>query len=159
MKRTLTYLLASISLIFSSCGGHSSIANDVAAAEVAIANDDVMTTRDLCDGIMSKSQKEGIDASQYARLSILYMQLNDRSDNPADIGYAARFYKLAYEIDADSAEAYYRALPVDQEKYVMTLSAIVHTLESPQEIPAEHDMEIPGSEIGHVEDTSIADSI
>lgn len=159
MNHVFLYFSITLSLLLLSCGKTSTITDDMAAAELAISNEDVVATRDICNGILNRAEKDGIDASQYARLSILYMQLNDRTDNPADIEYAARCYKIAYELSADSAEAYYRSLPVDQEKYVMTLSSIVHTLENPREIPADHDMEISNEEIGHVEDPEASDSI
>lgn len=74
-----------------------------------------------------------------ARLSILYMQLNERTDDPEDVEYAVQCFREAFKINADSAKAYYSSLPVEQDKYAMTLATIVHTLDNPREIPADHD--------------------
>lgn len=140
MKSHLITLIIALFTLTTSCGkSGTSIADDMAAAEISIANEDVVATRNLCNGVLSKAAKDGIDASQYARLSILYMQLNDRTDDPSDIEYAVSCYREAFAINADSASAFYSSLPVEQDKYVMTLASIVHTLDNPREIPFDHD--------------------
>lgn len=158
MRHTLIFIILSAAVITSACNGSNSVADDIAAAELALANEDVTTTRNLCNGILSREEKEGVEASQFARLSILYMQLNDRTDNPDDIELAARCFREAYKINPDSASAFYQSLPVDEDKYAMTLAAIVHTLDNPKEIPTDHDREVPLDEIGRIEDT-VCDSI
>ncbi|MFA4053860.1 MULTISPECIES: hypothetical protein [Duncaniella] len=163
MAHNLKYLLAvtivGLSLSTSSCGKGHSVSDQFAAAEIAIADEDMNATRDICNGIMTSAEKEGIEASDYARLSILYMQLNDRTDNPDDIQLAARCYREAFKLNADSAQNFYRTLPVEQEKYAMTLSTIVHALDNPREIPSDHDWEVPATEIGKVTDPAVVDSI
>jgi len=124
------------------CGNSRSVADEISAAELALVNDDADAARSLCNGILSHMDKKPIAATQFAHLSILYMQLNERTDNPEDIGLAARCFREAFRIDADSASAYYSTLPVDQDKYAMTLSSIVHILDNPQEIPADIDSDI-----------------
>lgn len=64
-------------------------------------------------------------------LSILYMQLHDRTDDPDALQLATRCYREAFETNADSARMYYEHLPVDQDKYAMTLATIVSTLDNP----------------------------
>ena len=163
MAHNLKYLLAvtivGLSLSTSSCGKGHSVSDQFAAAEIANADEDMNATRDICNGIMTSAEKRGIEASDYARLSILYMQLNDRTDNPDDIQLAARCYREAFKLNADSAQNFYRTLPVEQEKYAMTLSTIVHALDNPREIPSDHDWEVPATEIGKVTDPAVVDSI
>ncbi|MDE6430446.1 MAG: hypothetical protein K2K65_04680, partial [Duncaniella sp.] len=89
--------------------------------------------------ILEQKDRAGMEATQMARLSILYMQLNERTDDPNDVEYAVQCFRDAYKINSDSAKAYYSSLPYDQEKYAMTLSTIVHTLDNPKDIPDEHD--------------------
>lgn len=60
-------------------------------------------------------------------------------------------FREAYKINADSATAFYKSLPVDQDKYAMTLATIVHTLDNPREIPADHDIDLDSAELEEVE--------
>lgn len=150
---------AAIFIMLPSCGHNHSIADEVASAELSLANEDVNATRNLCSGILTRAEKEGMEASQYGRLSILYMQLNDRSDDPEDLQLATNCYREAFKINADSALAFYSSLPVEQDKYAMTLASIVHTLDNPREIPEDHDWEVSPDEIGKVEDPAAMDSI
>lgn len=151
-NRIFAFALISLPLLFGACGNSHTIADRFAAAELAATEEDLTATREICDGILNTAEKEGIEASDYARLSILYMQLNDRTDNPDDIQSAARCYREAYKLNADSAQNFYRTLPVDQEKYAMTLATIVHALDNPREIPSDHDWEVPANEVGQLSD-------
>lgn len=155
MRHIFNYISASAvacMVLLGSCGNGHSVSEQFAAAEVAIADEDMTATRDICTGILTTAEKQGIEASDYARLSIIYMQLNDRTDNPDDIQLAAQCYREAFKLNADSARNYYRTLPVEQEKYAMTLSTIVHALDNPQEIPSDHDWEVPANEVGKITD-------
>ena len=126
-------------LSFNSCGGSDSIAERISAAELALANENVDATRQLCGEIIGQKDRQSVEAKQMARLSILYMQLNERTDDPEDVEYAVQCFREAFKINADSAKAYYSSLPVEQDKYAMTLATIVHTLDNPREIHADHD--------------------
>lgn len=140
MKHALIIsIVASGAMLFASCGGSGSIADQISSAELALASENVSATRELCSHILENKDKSGIEAKQMAQLSILYMQMNERSDSQEDVEYAVQCYRDAFSINADSAQAYYRSLPYDQEKYAMTLSTIVHNLDNPQEIPTDHD--------------------
>ena len=125
-------------LSFNSCGGSDSIAERISAAELALANENVDATRELCGEIIGQKDRQTIEAKQMARLSILYMQLNERTDAPEDVEYAVQCFREAFKLNADSAKAFYSSLPVEQDKYAMTLATIVHTLDNPREIPADH---------------------
>lgn len=125
-----------------SCHGDHSISEDVSTAELAMATNDVEATREICDNLFGNEDKSAISATEWARLSILYMQLNERTDDPEVIEYAAQCYREAFRNNADSARIFYENLPVDDDKYVMTLSSIVHSLDNPTEIPADHDLDL-----------------
>lgn len=135
--------LSIIVLVFMcSCHGDHSISEDVSTAELAMATNDVEATREICDNLFGNEDKSAISATEWARLSILYMQLNERTDDPEVIEYAAQCYREAFRNNADSARIFYENLPVDDDKYVMTLSSIVHSLDNPTEIPADHDLDL-----------------
>lgn len=138
-------LLALIFLI--SCHESHTISEDVATAELAMSSNDVTTTREICDDLLGNENRDGITATEWARLSILYMQLNERTDDPEVIELAAQCYREAFKVNADSARTFYQNLPVDNDKYAMTLASIVHSLDNPAEIPADHDLDVPTDSI------------
>lgn len=142
MKRIrISIILASL-VLTASCNGSHSISEDVATAELALASDDVSATREICDKLVGASSKDNVSATEWARLSLLYMQLNDRTDDPEVVGLAAKCYREAFTVNADSARMFYQNLPVEDDKYVMTLSSIVHSLDNPTDIPADHDLDV-----------------
>lgn len=131
-----------IAMSCAACHGSHSIAEDVATAELAMASDDVTATREICDRLVNTPHDNtSISAKEWARLSMLYMQLNERTDDPEVVELAAQCYKEAFNVNPDSARAYYQNLPVEYDKYAMTLSTIVHSLDNPSEIPADHDLD------------------
>ncbi len=154
MKHAFLRIVLSATLLLGACGHSDSLADKISSAELAMANDNVSATREICSSIINQDNRKGIEATQMARLSILYMQLNERTDDPEDVELAVQCFREAYAINADSATAYYRSLPVDQDKYAMTLSSIVHTLDNPGEIPTDHDREVSTEEVGMIENTT-----
>lgn len=129
------FLIIALAATCMSCGGRHSISEQVASAEMAMAAEDVVSTRQLCDNILRDSTARGsVTATELARLSILYMQLNERTDDHEAVDLAAECYREAFQANADSARYFYENLPVDEEKYVMTLSSIVHSMDNPHPI-------------------------
>lgn len=151
IRHAFSFLLLSAGLLMGSCGHSDSVTDRITSAELAMANDNVSATREICQDIFQEHDRTAIEASQMARMSILYMQLNERTDDPEDVELAVQCFREAYKINADSATAFYKALPVDQDKYAMTLATIVHTLDNPQEIPADHDIDLDSAEMEAVE--------
>ena len=123
-------MVSVVCMATAACGQNDSVAEQVASAEMAMAESDVVTTRNICDGLMNRDHGSYV-ATELARLSILYMQLHDRTDDPDALQLATRCYRDAFETNADSARMYYEHLPVDQDKYAMTLATIVSTLDNP----------------------------
>lgn len=142
--------IIAIALSCMSCHDSHSIAEDVATAELALANDDVSATREICDKLVTThEEKSSIAANEWGRLSMLYMQLNERTDDPEVVELAAQCYKEAFKVNPDSASAYYQNLPVEYDKYAMTLATIVHSLDNPTEIPADHDLDVSADTISN----------
>ncbi|MDE5749804.1 MAG: hypothetical protein K2H87_03425, partial [Duncaniella sp.] len=65
---------------------------------------------------------------------ILYMQLNDRTDDHEAVDLAADCYREAYRANADSAAWFYTHLSSDDQKYVMVLASIVHSMDNPKSL-------------------------
>lgn len=146
-----TYLILPLLLLMAalgSCGHTDSISDDVATAEMALAGEDVATTRHICDKLVGHKDSNGIEATEMARLSILYMELNERTDDPETVELAAQCYRDAFKLNADSARHYYTNLPIELDKYAMTLATLVQSLDNPREIPADHDSQSSLDSIG-----------
>lgn len=142
-------LLIAATIILAGCHGNHSISEDVATAELAMASNDITATREICDRLVNAPQesRNGVSAKEWARLSMLYMQLNERTDDPEVVELAAQCYKEAFKVNSDSAIAYFQNLPVEYDKYAMTLSSIVHSLDNPSDIPTDHDLETEADSI------------
>jgi len=149
MKVTrLLFIPAIAGAILSACSDKSSVSDRVAAAEMAFAAEDVASTRRIIDNIMADSTAKGsVTATELARLSILYMQLNDRTDDHEAVDLAADCYREAYRANADSAASFYTHVSADNQKYVMALTSIVHSMDNPKSLDdiTEQDHEFPDS--------------
>ena len=120
--------------VMAACG-NSSVSEQVASAEMAYAADDVMATRRICDDLVGEHVAQGsMVASELGRLSILYMQLYDRTDDADALDQATKCYRMAFEQNADSAAYFYSHLPVDLDRYAMSLSGLVNSIDNPADI-------------------------
>ena len=142
-KYLLLPLAALLPALMTGCGKNS-LAEQVASAEIALAADDVASTRTICDNITSKPfESSGIEASELCRLSILYMQLDERTDASDALELAVRCYREAWKQNADSARAFFDHLPVDQDKYAMMLATLSESIDKPGEFSIEDHDTIP----------------
>ncbi len=138
MRLLLRYLLSVLLCSVVAGCGNSSISEQVASAEIAYAGDDVAATRRICDEIMGEHiANGGIVASELGRLSILYMQLYDRTDDAEALDQATRCYRMAFEQNADSAAYFYSHLPVEEDKYAISLAGLVNSIDNPADISDE----------------------
>ena len=78
--------------------------------------------------------RSALTATQLARLSIVYAQLADHSDEDTNTAVAVNYCRAALKENADSAEAYYSQLPPDQVGYARALMMIVHNIDNPIEM-------------------------
>ncbi|MCH5327003.1 MAG: hypothetical protein J1E29_07365 [Duncaniella sp.] len=124
--------IATLTLMASCASGGESLSDKVATAELVMSAEDVVSARRICDDILSDTVTKGTaTATELARLSILYMQINERTDDNEAVELAAGCYRDAFQVNADSARWFYDNLPVDQLKYAMMLSSIVHSVDNP----------------------------
>lgn len=125
-------------IMLSSCGDHSTAGIDrsLDTADAYLADGNLSDARNTADAVYS-GDSASMSARQMGRLSLVYMQISDRSDDPTTVGQAINCYRLAYRAGADSAAAFYSALPVELDPYGLMLAEIVKQLDSPREIPAD----------------------
>lgn len=142
MRRAFLFFIhAVLAMSFVSCR-HSDISERISAAEMAFASQDVAQTRRICDDIIGKTPHDGsIAATELARLSLLYMQLYDRTDDADALEQATRCYREAYAANADSAAHYYSNLPVELDNYAISLASLVNSIDNPADISDHHSSE------------------
>ena len=129
---------AFVGLMMAACGG-ADVAERISTAEMAYATEDAATSRRICDEIMEDNGGEDkLTAMQLGRMSILYMQLYDRTDDSDALDMATKCYRSAYDADADSAAYFYSHLPVEQDKSGMSLSMLVQSIDNPADISDIH---------------------
>ena len=148
MKKFTLITVITAAIAVAGCQGSHSASDKVAMAEMVMAENDVVATRKICDGIMADSvTRKGLEATEMARLSILYMELNERTDDHEAVDIAADCYRDAFDIDADSARSFYDSLEPDKLKYAMALSSIVSSMDNPNNLEdaGEHDHEFADS--------------
>ena len=109
-------------------------AAEIAAADNAIADGDNNLARQICDKLLDKNGSS-LSATQLAHLSLLYMQLADASDDSDGIDRACRCWRDAMNLNTDSAMTFYRSVPVEQQRNVILLAAIVHTFDRADQMP------------------------
>lgn len=131
-------LFTAIILMLQGCN-NAPVAERIASAEIAYASEDVASARKICDEIAGEHRADGeITAVELGRMSILYMQLYDRTDDDDALELAERCYREAFAADADSARYFYSHLPVEQDKYAMSLATLVHSIDNPGDISDDH---------------------
>lgn len=131
-------LLTALILLFTGCN-NTPMAERIESAEIAYATEDVTSARRICDEITGEHRHTGeITSVELGRLSILYMQLYDRTDDDDALELAERCYREAFAIDPDSARYFYSHLSIDQDKYAMSLATLVHSIDNPGDISDEY---------------------
>ncbi len=127
--------IAAATAIFltAACSGFDANA-DLDAADQAIAAGEYSSAQAICNSLMTKHEAQ-LSATQFARLSMLFMQLTDKADDGTDATHAATCWIKAMKLDPDSATLFYSSVPVDQQKNVVLLNAIVSMFNHNDEIP------------------------
>ncbi len=100
-----------------------SIESTLRDAEDAVAIGD-MTSAESVASYLTKDPalSHRMSSTQLARLSMIYMQVADSIDQEGNTNRAADLYDMAYKTDADSADAFYRAIEPSRMQYVETLT-------------------------------------
>jgi len=108
-------------MALSACGGDAVDAG-IAEAERALAAGDYATAQSLCDDITpADNGLTDMRASQLGRLSIIYLKLDERTDDGSNAERATRCYRAAFKVDPDSASIFYRHLPPQEYALSETL--------------------------------------
>lgn len=117
-----------------SCGGDSinELDTNLREAEAAVAQGDMKVAASLSEYLMGNENLSQLSASQLARLSIVYMQMADHSDEGINTATATDLYRRAYNAAPDSAASYYSSVPFDKMQYVDMLQTLTKNIGSKQ---------------------------
>lgn len=145
MKKLITAFFTAIFTLTIACGCSdkaTEAANRLAEAQDAIAVNDVDAAIHILHNLNDLKDEKGLTVSQLGRMSILYMQLTDRTDDSDNVDYAVNCYREAFALNPDSARAFYSSLPREDDKYVIMLAGISGNIDNP---PSLEDAEEPDS--------------
>lgn len=118
----------------SSTGSSASVADDIAEAEQSVVAGDPSGAKKICDALMKGDAHSRLTVGDLCRLSMVYMQLADISDEGDNIGYATQCWREAHKMQPDSAKAFYSRVPAEEQEDVILLAALVRTMDHPGSI-------------------------
>ncbi len=132
----LAYLLLSglILTLPAACGSGSSQSetiSNIREAEAAVATGDMEAARSVAVRVMGDDSFNDLPASELARLSLVYMQIADSTERESSISQAADLYRKAFDVNPDSAEAFYADVNPEMYPYVTMLRTLVGHIDHP----------------------------
>lgn len=113
-------------------------ADDITTAEQALDSRDYEVARSICDTFVTDSTTR-LGVTELCRLSMVYMRLSDVADVDYNTASATRCYRTAMRLNADSASAFYDAVPLDEARHVEIMSRIDQILSAPRDIYIDDD--------------------
>lgn len=118
-------LIGILSMALVAC--NSSQSHDALAyAESSISSGNYAAAQKTCDSLLQV--QDDFYATQWCRLSIAYMKLADKdaAKSEENTAVATRCYTKAIEVNRDSANAYYEALPTEDYPHYDMLAKLAN---------------------------------
>lgn len=119
--------VAAVMLLMCACTGGGGFDEEIQSAEMALAAGDMRVARSVADHLLQGPDSTGLSASRLARLSMVYIRLAEHPDYTEMAANAVNCYRKAYELNPDSARAYYDNLDPEQ---VPTAEFLYHLVSS-----------------------------
>jgi len=108
--------------------------------EAALSRGEMNVAASLAAHLAGDYDLDKVSATQLARLSLVYMQMADESDEGENTAMATDLYRRAYNMSADSAAEYFARVPFEKMQYVNMLHTLTQSIDSPiKEIFDYHD--------------------
>lgn len=99
-----------------SCSHPIDVDSHIADAECALDDGNYDEATELCTAIDTHIDPAGMTVRQLCRMGMIYAALADKDiDSDANMATAMRFFDKAYEQNADSADLFVEALPVESQ--------------------------------------------
>lgn len=145
MHRIFSFLLLSALLVIgaTACSGSKSYdpATTVDDIESLIYAGDFDAARSMADKLCADTTVT-LSTRQLCRLSIAYMKFSDIFDTDINTTLATRCYRLAINTNADSANAFYETLPLDESRHVDLMSKLEPLLSTDRNAYIDEDTDI-----------------
>lgn len=137
--RSIYCIIFLLSIMLVACV-QMSVKETIHAVEQMQVAKDYNRAKDVVDELLAEDKKQ-LNATEYCRISIIYMKLAEVNDEDENIALATLCYRNAFESDPDSAVFFYDTLPIDEVAYAEMLRALVESLDTPQNIPPDEHLD------------------
>lgn len=124
-------LFFALSLTFAGCSTDS-VNDRIDTAYAAYGDKDMALAQQQVRLMLDNDSVDSYNCNDLCRLSILLMKLSEQGYEE-NIAPAVHCYYRSFEVNTDSATAFYAALPVEDAPYVTILSALSMSLDPAQE--------------------------
>lgn len=127
---TLVAGVVALAMMLSACHSASDSADaDIASAEEAMAYERTDEALAIAEALLNSG--DSLTASQYGRLSMIYMRAAESVDAETNTTQAYQCYTAAYSVDADSAAAWYSNVSADDQRFLQMLSQLKNLMDDP----------------------------
>lgn len=113
----------------------------LAAAREAMARRDYKAATEICDKIIA--DEDSLSARDLCALSVIYMDIVDRTGDDDHVASAAQCYMDALARDSIQAKSYFDSLQLNDAAHVFLLDQIVDNIREPRSIDADS-YDLPG---------------
>ena len=117
-----------------SCAGGDDAAERISAAETAVNEGDYSRAQSLCTPLVSEQGRKGLTETQLGQLSILYMRLSEHGDEEENIAVATQCFRDAFKMSADSLNAFFSTLQLEDQRHFVLLKRIGSSLDNPMDL-------------------------
>lgn len=129
MKRLLRTIIIPVVALLSVSGcdrkpDKNDIEASLAYAERAIVDGEVTVATEVGNHLFGDEGDNGLAVSQLGRLSMVYMRVAEQTDQQENVDKALALYRKAFELDADSAYAFYSNVSPELTADVALLAAL-----------------------------------
>lgn len=107
--------------------------NAITRAETMIEHGEFIEAQDVCNELLSDSVLNCLGVSHWCRMAIVYMQLAETCSPEDNTASAIECYRKAFDLNADSATAYFEHIEIGKAQYVFTLSILSSSIDTPSE--------------------------
>lgn len=132
-KYIYPFIITVIAIFAGSCTNTTDdvIEQNLREAEMAVAQGDMKVAESVTKNIIGNRPLDNLTPRQLGRLSMVYMQLADSTDQGDHVSHATECYRKAFEINPDSAASFYSNISPEHTAHAMLLSSIVHSTDIP----------------------------
>ncbi len=141
--RSLSAIISTIALgvaaIVTACSGNTDerIETELRQAEMSVAQGDMVAAQSVADHVLNDTHTyQQLTPRQLGRLSLVYMQLSDSTDQAGNVSSAISCFRKAYTDNPDSAAAFYATVPAEHTTRAIVLATITHAIDNPSDSTA-----------------------